>query len=502
MKKSETGGFMNPFASGPSEQLQALDMNALLPDCYADYRQVVKESLLYFLQHLSPLRQMSIYSEQARLASSSSPSDRLVALLRHCPTLHKLGQVIARNRELAPELRRKLQELESLPPAVSLLELLPALKYQLGLNFERLELKEPLAEASVAVVIPFSCARDSALPSEKGVLKILKPGIEERLAEELDIWSELGDYLQERCRVYDIPRIDYRDTLDSVGTLLLNETRLDLEQQHLERARSFYKDVEDVHIPRLFPWSEAGFTAMEHIDGRKVTEVRHLPREVLEALGRCLIRSLVARPFWSTGPQALFHGDPHAGNLFFTSEGKLALLDWSLIVELSKERRKELMQILLAGFMQCENRLCSSIAALARTAVPAGELRELARDSLRQVRQGDIPGFAWLVQLMDRAMTEYHLSFTDDLVLFRKAVFTLTDVVADISSGVSPDRLLFRSARDQLAGELPQRIASPPGDASFGSHLSGLDLFEAWSTLPLSAGRFMLGSLRDLIGYQ
>jgi ubiquinone biosynthesis protein len=491
---------MNSFETWPAGRLleQALDMKALLPECYAHYRPVVRESLIFFLTRLSHQRKMAIYADQAWMPPHSSPSDRLVALLRHCPTLHKLGQVMARNRELSLDLRRNLQKLESLPPATSLSQLMPALK-AIGEPFiEKLAMEEPLAEASVAVVLPFSCPPDRSFPAERGVIKILKPGIQERLTEELALWPELGDYLEERCRVHEIPRLDYRDTLESVRTLLLDETRLDLEQAHIERAGSFYRDVEDVQIPRLFPWSGPHLTAMEYITGHKVTDVSHLPPPVSEALARCLIRSLVARPFWSMDPQALFHGDPHAGNLFLTIEGRLALLDWSLIVELSKRRREELMQVMLAGLMLHEHRLCRAIAALARSEVEAETLRELARQSLRLVRQGAFPGFAWLVQMMDRAMTEYHLSFPDDLVLFRKAVFTLTDVVADISGDLSADRLLFTSAQEQLVGELPMRATEPSLSRSFGSHLASFDLLEAWSTLPLRAGRYMLGSLRDI----
>jgi ubiquinone biosynthesis protein len=64
-------------------------------------------------------------------------------------------------------------------------------------------------------------------------------------------------------------------------------------------------------------------TAMERVDGRKVTDPGSSPRE-RRRLARTLIEALIAQPFWSdSAASAIFHADPHAGNLFVTDDGRL-----------------------------------------------------------------------------------------------------------------------------------------------------------------------------------
>ncbi len=93
---------------------------AVVPDTYAGYRRPIGGALAAFLRGLSPRRQADLLAEQAALPWSATLSQRLAVLARGCPVLHKLGQVVARDRRIGPELRRYLQELESLPPTCRL----------------------------------------------------------------------------------------------------------------------------------------------------------------------------------------------------------------------------------------------------------------------------------------------------------------------------------------------------------------------------------------------
>jgi hypothetical protein len=64
-----------------------------------------------------------------------------------------------------------------------------------------------LAEASVAVVIPFSSDGSLDVRLANGVLKVLKPDINERLEEELEIWSDLAAFVDERCESDGLPLV-------------------------------------------------------------------------------------------------------------------------------------------------------------------------------------------------------------------------------------------------------------------------------------------------------
>jgi ubiquinone biosynthesis protein len=175
-----------------------------IPEAYAAYRWPVSAALAFFLDHLAPERAAVIIGDQWALPPTANDSERLVTLASRSPTLHKLGQILARDRRLDLELRQKLQRLESMPPRSTVSDLRPLIEQELG-NLEQHGIAlEPaaLAEASIAVVVGFTW-RD-----QRGVFKLLKPGVEAELAEELAILARLGSFLDERCQAFGLPPLD------------------------------------------------------------------------------------------------------------------------------------------------------------------------------------------------------------------------------------------------------------------------------------------------------
>ena len=318
----------------------SIDISSLVPEEYAAYRPVVVDALLFFIRNLSAARFTRIVAEQERLPSDASISQRLAALMCRCPTLHKLGQVVARDRRLSPTLRNRLQALESMEPTTSMSTVLPIIQRELP-EFEACGLlaRKALAEASVAIVIPFEAhsSRDEA-PSQ-GVLKVLKPDVEEALAEDLEIWAQLADFIDERCEQYVLPALRYSEILETIRELLVNEIKLDQEQQHLSAAAAFYAEDDSVHIPALFPFCTPRITAMERIHGGKVTDTEQRSQDQRRKLADTVIHALIARPLWAPSSSSIFHADPHAGNLFLSDDGRLAILDWSLVGYLGKSER-------------------------------------------------------------------------------------------------------------------------------------------------------------------
>jgi ubiquinone biosynthesis protein len=135
------------------EQILASD---LLPGDYARYRPLLADALCFFLERLPARRLRLILAQQAALPLNASTAQRLVALVRHAPALHKLGQVVAREPRLSVGFRKQLQILESLEPQTppDVVARLARLHLR-GRRLRGLVLGPPLAEGSVAVVVPF-----------------------------------------------------------------------------------------------------------------------------------------------------------------------------------------------------------------------------------------------------------------------------------------------------------------------------------------------------------
>jgi ubiquinone biosynthesis protein len=451
---------------------------AVIPDCYAEFRPLVADGLTFFLRHLSPVRLAGILRAQAGLPAGAALERRLVLFLHACPALHKLGQVVARHRHLDAELRRHLQELESLEPQTPAEELRPVLSRELaGAAAYRVRVAERhLAEGSVAVVVPLTWsdpADGARAPRRRGVAKVLRPGVVERLAADLDILAGLAAHLEERAAAWGLPPLAYRDALAEVAELLTNEVDLRKEQDHLRRARAQLAGRPDVQVPGLLPFCTGALTAMDYVDGGKITDPR--PPWRRSGLFRSVVGALLSDVLFSRDEAVLFHGDPHAGNLLATRDGRLAILDWSLAGRLTADDRARLAQILLGGWTLDPARVARAVAGLACGGIGEGLLRRQVAATLADVGCGRSSAPSWVVGLLDR-LARAGIRFPPRLLLFRKAFFTLQGVLADVFPAGSPDSVLMTDLLVRLAWEWPLRWWKPLVDRDYATHVSSGDL--------------------------
>ncbi|WP_168205055.1 AarF/UbiB family protein [Bythopirellula goksoeyrii] len=472
----------------------------LLPAEYSHFALPVKESLVVFLNGLPQRLQETILSAQFALPPTSSLSQRLGLLAHSCPVLQKLGQILARDQRLAPELRFELRKLESMPPTVSLEAIESILVEELGpLETRTIELLPPaIAEASVAVVIPFRDKSKSTQP--EGVFKVLKPGIVERLHVELDMLAQVGTHLDHRLNELQIPQLDFYDTFDQVREKLLGELQLDKEQQHLASAASFYADQLDIRIPTVFEHCTPRVTAMERIYGEKVTDHQFKRSTEIRNLSELVARAMIARPILSPNKQALFHCDPHAGNLFITSDAKLAILDWSLVGFLGEVERAAIVQVMLAAISMRPTRMVATILELdVRRQCDRTALEACVAEWLRKMRRGQLPGLTWLVGMLDEAAQSARLSMSSDMLMFRKSLLTLSGVISEIGAdSFNLDQVLFCEFLHNYIREWPSRWLSSFSSRAFPTRLSNLDLTEALLDSPLAISRHWRAMWQDV----
>ncbi len=462
--------------------LESLGLETLLPEALAAWRPLLVEGLAFFLDRLPPARLGAIVAEQLALAATAPAAARLTTLLAHCPTLHKLGQVVARQPALDATLRRHLQALESLPASTDIDALLAHVRAELGHDRHLRLADRALAEGSVAVVLPFSWQQDGR--SHEGVLKALKPGVAQRLAEELAILPALGDFLERRGAALALPALDYHSHLAAAGRLLTQEIRLEHEQANMRAAAGVLADDADVFVPALLPWSTPTLTAMERIDGPKLSDAA-LPAAEARRLGRALVGGLLARPFWSRNETAPFHGDLHGGNLLLAADGRVAVIDWSLTARLTKAEREALVEIALAALALDTRRITTGLAGLGlqdARGTPIAATVDRALDTL--VRSGRPLGFDWLVGLLDALALQGASGFGAQLAVFRKSWLALAGVLADLGAGGDTDLALIGLGLQRFATEWPARLLSAADSRAFSTHVSTADLLrvgaDAW----------------------
>ena len=462
-------------------QIDPQELAAVVPDVYAAFRPLVADGLTFFLQQLSPARLAEVFAAKAGLRDDAGLPRRLVLFLHACPALHKIGQVLARNRHLDLELRRHLQDLESLEPHTPFELLQPVLERELAPAVEKYRIhlaRRSLAEGSVAVVVPLTWsdpADGGAAARRLGVAKLLKPGVAERLGEDLRILGLLADYLEGRWAVYGLPPLAYREVLDEVAELLASEVDLRQEQAHLVRAARQFAGQKNVWIPQLLPFCTDRMTTMERVHGHKVTDPQAVMPWRRPALFRTTARALLADVLFSRDESVLFHGDPHAGNLLATSDGRLAVLDWSLAGQLTAGDRVQMMQLLLAGLTRDAGRVASVIAQLARDGADGSLIRRQVEASLAESPWYKPAGPAWAMALLD-SLAHAGVRFPSRSLLFRKAYLTLQGVLADVFPHLPLEAVLTAEGLAAFAWEWPLRWWKPWSDRDYATHVSTADL--------------------------
>jgi hypothetical protein len=151
----------------------------------------------------------------------------------------------------------------------------------------------------------------------------------------------------------------------------------------------------------------------------------------------------------------------------------------------------------LGGITLNETRICRALSRLGSTRPDESRLRERVRAALREVRQGCLPGFDWSQRLLDGIATSTGISFPENLMLFRKALLTLSGVVADITPDGSFDRVMLNQGLRQFSHEWPSRMLVDPTSRSFGTHVANVELVELMGSWPATVNAYWLGLWQD-----
>ena len=165
---------------------------------------IVHDAMLSFLDRLSDDRLLDKLVGLAMLPPNSSPGDYLLEFVSKVPSLQKLGQIIARNPDLAPEYRAALQGLENGINTMTRDEIVdfittdvgkPALdKYQVQFADKK------LAEASVGATIRATYIPPGTSARQQMIFKVVKPYVLAYLPEDLAIIDGLAEYFTVESR--------------------------------------------------------------------------------------------------------------------------------------------------------------------------------------------------------------------------------------------------------------------------------------------------------------
>lgn len=455
-----------------------LSVETLVPEAFLRWRPLVHESMSYVASHISDARLAPKIVEQIELPRDTPIESRLIKVIAKTPGLQKLGQVLARTRNLTPALRRELQTLENGISDMTPDEVRAIVSRQLGPALEAYEVELAgtlLSEASVSAVLEFTWRNPQTGRREAGVFKVLKPHVRVYYAEDLGLLQGLARHLSgDGGGAFQFASRAVSETLDEVRLLLEHEVDFRREQVTLAEVGRVYRR-EGFHAPRPVPQlSTDSITAMSCERGVKVTEAYARWPRARRRVAAQIVEALIAEPMLSEQEDAIFHADPHAGNLLYDeANGELIVLDWALTGRLSSGERRQAARLIAAMTLRDRNAVKDAVLALSRP-LHGNEVEntQLIAQAVQRYFEA-LPhacalGAIDAMRLLD-ALGMEGVRFPAALVLLRKVLFTLDGVLHDVAGGaVRMDTVIAR----EFAERLLRRFGAPPPPFTFADYLA------------------------------
>ncbi len=256
----------------------------------------------------------------------------------------KIGQIVSTRPDvLPPEYEAELSRLQDAAPPEPAWRIEAVVAAELGrpteavfADFDRV----PLAAASIGQ------AHAARLPDgTEVVVKIRRTGVVDQVDADLRV---LAWIVRVVCRLsLRARRQGVDDLANQFADTLRAELDYSIEAANADRfARAFHHD-ETVHIPRVFRGeSTTRVLTLERIRGLKVDDLAGLEAAGVDRaqLAQRAAHAILKMVF----EDGFFHADPHPGNFFVESDGRLGMIDFGMVGEVDDITRDALLGVLVA----------------------------------------------------------------------------------------------------------------------------------------------------------
>ena len=275
----------------------------------------------------------------------SSVARRMVKVCEDLgPTFVKLGQMLSSRPDLLPEY--VLGELRHLQDRVE--------PFDTGLARKLVEkdlgapIEQCFAEFDQAPLAAGSIAQAYAARTPQGrrvVVKVKRPGIEDVIELDVQLLTWLADAVERF--IPEARPFRPRMLVDEFQKTIRREMDFINEAATMARFAEAFRDDPNVQIAEV-AWELTGprVLTMDYLEGQPLQQIidagdgRIDRRQLAEGLAEAFFRQ-----YFELG---MFHADPHPGNILVQEPGRIALIDFGMIGQLSEETSACLLTMLIA----------------------------------------------------------------------------------------------------------------------------------------------------------
>lgn len=404
---------------------------------------------------LSPYRLFCLFAPQGKLAKYT----RLrMAMEELGPIYIKFGQLLSTRRDfLDLELADELQSLQdSVPPFLqpgieSLIE--SALGLPVSSVFKELE-TTAFASASVAQV-----HRARLLDDSEVVVKVLRPGIEQIVADDITLLKWLAELIETHTDIG--KRLRPIEVVSDYEKIILDELDLRSEAANTAQLARNFEGSSVLYVPRVYwDFTRKNMLVMERIHGIPVADVDTLNAHKINL--KRLAETGVDIFFTQVFDHNFFHADMHPGNIFVAYDKPEApqyiAIDCAIIGSLSTADQEYLAKNLLAIFKRDYRKVaelhvaCGWVPATTRIHEFESAIRSVCEPIFEKPLK-DISFGQLLVQLF-RTAGKFDMQVQPSLVLLQKTLLN----VEGLGRQLYPELDLWQTALPYLENWNTRRL--------------------------------------------
>lgn len=395
------------------------------------------------------------------------------------PIFVKFGQILSTRRDLLPQ--DVADELESLQDRVApfpgeqarvLIE--AELGVPIATHYARFD-ETPLASASIAQVHAATLH-----DGREVVIKVLRPGIRDRVAEDMALLKAVAGIADRRLTHAD--KIRPKDVVAEIERTLTQELDLMREAANGSLLRRNWSGSRELYVPEmLWPLTKTRMITMERVYGIPLNDIEGLRAAGVnfERLAERAVRLFYTQVFRDN----FFHADLHPGNVLIAREHpedpKFIALDFGIMGTLSPADQRYLAENFMAMFTQDYRRIAELhieagwMPSTIRLDDLEGAVRSVCEPyftrPLSEISLGEV-----LVKLFSVAQ-QYQLTLQPQLILLQKTLLNIEGlartlfpkldlwaVAKPVLADIMAQKYGFNAAAKEVRTRLPSWIQNAP----------------------------------------
>ena len=378
------------------------------------------------------------------------------------PTFIKLGQLMSARVDIFPEpYLTAIGRLQDRAPPNPPDHIIAVIERELGRPvdevFDEFE-REPAAAASLGQV------HEAVVDGRQVVVKVLRPGVEEVVALDLDIGFTLLFWLNVLFPNHHIQALT--NVVREFSHRVREEMDFRRESENIERFQQYFSDDPTVRAPEVLDeYTRRRVLVMQRCTGTKIDQLqdqfaqgRLEFNEVMEHLTGLYLRMMMVDGF--------LHADPHPGNLLVQDDGTIVVLDWGMVLDVPSWTRQYILNLALTIERDDLDGMINGMYRLGMISpeVSRGEIREAATEILAVMARVKVSNQDRVEEIVREIFDTF---YTWPLMLPQELVYLFRTSVLLEGIGIRYDEnfdglgLLKRVVRD-LRGEIVKTSVRQP----------------------------------------